>query len=439
MSFAAFICTALTPTDSMLAADDSVMCEAPAHRHIQLLSGIVIVLFSFGVPVVFGATLIRKAQQYDKETLGLNAALARRVAEKLNVNPAAAEYVIRDVVIGKDYSFIMDAYSPRYLYWEALDMIRKLFLVGLILLVGRGSIAQLTCAILFAFGFFALQVKVSPYKIAQDNTFRAATEFHVFIVIVCALVLEKTDVTREGFTTGAYDWSLFVTWVICIPGAFVVTVISKLRFVKRVLYGAQKGPRRAFDRCYVGLKNEADINEFKAFLEDVRGEVQGDAFTKVIEGKAWMGSLKASKVIHVGGLEGDDLEDEAKLAKLFGKFGTVAATTLRLRRIEEEGVRKVSWALISFATTGEADAAVAGVQLLAQPTLVAKKLDLSQAMTSTGSMMDVAQKHKQQLDAGANSFTELGAAQSKAGNTTVQPESKPKAPAPVQPEAKEEE
>ena len=94
-------------------------------------------------------------------------------------------------------------YVPAYLYWEALDMIRKLFLVGLILLVGRGSIAQLTCALLLSFGFFALQVKISPYKIAQDNTFRSATEFHVFIVIVCALVLEKTDVTREGFTTQA--------------------------------------------------------------------------------------------------------------------------------------------------------------------------------------------------------------------------------------------
>ena len=63
----------------------------------------------------------------------------------------------------------MDAYSPRYLYWEALDMLRKLALVGLVLLVGRGSTAQLACALLLSFGFFALQVKVCPYKIDQDN------------------------------------------------------------------------------------------------------------------------------------------------------------------------------------------------------------------------------------------------------------------------------
>jgi|EP01046_Picozoa_sp_COSAG06_P062399 hypothetical protein len=72
----------------------------------------------------------------------------------------------------------MDAFSPRYLYWEALDMLRKLALVGLVLLVGRGSTAQLMSALLLSFGFFALQLKISPYKISQDNTYRAATEFH---------------------------------------------------------------------------------------------------------------------------------------------------------------------------------------------------------------------------------------------------------------------
>eukprot|EP01045_Picozoa_sp_COSAG04_P017512 COSAG04_NODE_1553_length_6375_cov_2.448375_3_plen_123_part_00 len=66
---------------------------------------------------------------------------------------------------------------PRYLYWEAIDMLRKLALVGVVLVVDRGSAAQLFVALLLSFLFFALQVRIRPYKIAQDNTFRAATEF----------------------------------------------------------------------------------------------------------------------------------------------------------------------------------------------------------------------------------------------------------------------
>eukprot|EP01048_Picozoa_sp_COSAG05_P033366 COSAG05_NODE_13336_length_434_cov_0.689552_1_plen_80_part_10 len=70
-------------------------------------------------------------------------------------------------------------------------MFRKLALVGLVLMVGRGSIAQLSTAIIIAFGFFAMHVKSWPYKVDADNMFRAATELHVFIVILVALVLKN--------------------------------------------------------------------------------------------------------------------------------------------------------------------------------------------------------------------------------------------------------
>ena len=60
-----------------------------------------------------------------------------------------------------------------------------------------------------------------PYKIAQDNNFRAATEFHVFVVIVVALVLEQTDVgrelSRETLTSQFYDWTLFFSWLAPLP------------------------------------------------------------------------------------------------------------------------------------------------------------------------------------------------------------------------------
>ena len=52
-------------------------------------------------------------------------------------------------------------------------------------------------------------------------------------------------------------------------------------------------------------------------------------------------SSRASSVtaIHVGGLEGEELEDETKLEKLFSRFGMVVATTLRKRREGQCGGR----------------------------------------------------------------------------------------------------
>ena len=99
--------------------------------------------------------------------------------------------------------------------------------------------------------------------------------------------------------------------------------------------------------------------------------------------------------IHVGGLEGPELEDETALASLFGRFGTVLAATLRVRREVKHGKVVVSWALVSFSSAGEADAALAGsADLTAQhKDLVTRAVDEVQAAHSTGAMGDVMRTH----------------------------------------------
>ena len=99
--------------------------------------------------------------------------------------------------------------------------------------------------------------------------------------------------------------------------------------------------------------------------------------------------------IHVGGLEGPELEDEKALASLFGRFGTVLAATLRVRREVKNGKAVVSWALVSFSSAAEAEAALAGsADLAAQHTgLVTRKVDEVQAAHSTGAMGDVMRTH----------------------------------------------
>jgi hypothetical protein len=168
VSFAAFICRDLSPTTSVLEADDSVFCEDSGHQTLQALSGVVVAVVAFGLPALFGAVMIWAARSYDRETADRErVATAQRISTELKVDLTAVEYVMRDITIGRDYSFLMDAYKPRYLYWEALDMLRKLALVGVVLLVGRGTVAQLSVALVLSFGFFALHMKTWPYKIDQ--------------------------------------------------------------------------------------------------------------------------------------------------------------------------------------------------------------------------------------------------------------------------------
>lgn len=141
----------------------------------QWVSGCVIVVVNFGLPIALLYGLTSASSFYENNTRKEYADVARRMSTELGVELKTAEHVIRDIVVGQDFGFLMDAFQPQFLYWEALDMIRKLALVGLVLVVGRGSIAQLSTAIALAFGFFALQMRTWPYKVHSDNLFRAAT------------------------------------------------------------------------------------------------------------------------------------------------------------------------------------------------------------------------------------------------------------------------
>ena len=67
------------------------------------------VVFAIGLPVTFGVMLVMMARSYARNVAGSNAAIAHRLAEDLGVDEGEAEFVIRDLTIGEDYSFLMDA------------------------------------------------------------------------------------------------------------------------------------------------------------------------------------------------------------------------------------------------------------------------------------------------------------------------------------------
>ena len=102
--------------------------------------------------------------------------------------------------------------------------------------------------------------------------------------------------------------------------------------------------------------------------------------------------------VHVGGLDGE-LEDEEKLAEMFGRFGTVLAVTLRTRNEVQDGAQVVSWSLLTFAEEGEARKAVAGAEELGGA-LVVRSLDTQQALGSSGAMGQVMRTHRTRVKVG---------------------------------------
>eukprot|EP01043_Picozoa_sp_COSAG02_P046470 COSAG02_NODE_4349_length_5466_cov_31.632569_3_plen_1141_part_01 len=183
MAFATFECRELVKDEPtrILDADDRFLCDREEISQLQDLSLLVIIFFAVGVPVIFGAILWWNTRAYESQH---TTEVATRLAAQFKVDQMVANYVLRDVTtMGASFSFLLDAYKFQWYYWEMLDMLRKLLLVGLVLLVKRGSVAQNMVALVLSLAFFALQISAKPYKLQQDNIYRAATELHVFLVI----------------------------------------------------------------------------------------------------------------------------------------------------------------------------------------------------------------------------------------------------------------
>jgi hypothetical protein len=304
---------------SVLLDDDLVRCEDASHRTMKLLSLLVIVVVSVGVPVFFGSWIFIKARRYETQQQGLAAqqkvAAGTRTLRHEDVNSAhtsaatlalhvsraswgadgdadvvdpdptelaAIQTAIRDVTVLSDFAILVESYQPTFVYWEVIDMMRKLALVGLVVLVGRGSVAQIAAGSVLSFGFLALHIKFWPLKCVEDNILRSCAEVHVLVTIVMAFIMKMPPeiMQREKVQDDFYDWVLVTTLVVCLPVCSACALLSKLRRAQqRGLLQGGAGPRAAFERYKLGLASADDRRILREYFEAVGCDTAGGSDT----------------------------------------------------------------------------------------------------------------------------------------------------------------
>ena len=159
-------------------------------------------------------------------------------------------------------------------------MVRKLCLVGMLVVAGRGSVAQLFLAVVISFTSFSLQVKLEPYKHWEDNLFKAAVEVHIFLLVSVALVLKclryGEGAADEVLPIGFYDTVLIGSFIVGIPAGFAATVCAKRRMMEQVWQepaatsadGDDSGTakRRAIRLLHLGLTTNEDMRLLMAYF-----------------------------------------------------------------------------------------------------------------------------------------------------------------------------
>ena len=221
--FAVLNCRDL-PGTSRLVVDYAVDCDAS----IQQMAWLLIIPFSFGVPIglLVHLKLAKAARQ--KEFDGDVSRFVSRKMMLLLAHDSREDVVscIIDMEQSNRYGTFVSSFKPAYFWWEPIDLLRKLVLVGMLAVVDKGSIAQIWAGIILSFCFFALHVKTLPFRYWEDNLLKGLVEAHIFVVLLFALTL-KLDFHGESLNADDYDLLVTGSGVLMVPVAAVVCVALK--------------------------------------------------------------------------------------------------------------------------------------------------------------------------------------------------------------------
>jgi hypothetical protein len=280
-----FNCRDLDGGLTVLLMDYSVHCSTVTHRFFQAIAIAVIAVVSLGCPIAMVVMMIRRIDEY-RSGGASERFVARRVADELKLDDRVAADAIRDVSTGREYSFLVNAYKPRYYFWEGIDMVRKLLLVGMLVIAGRGSVAQLFLAVCVSCVSLMLQVNLAPYKHWEDNVLKTCVEVHLFLVVACALVLKCLGYKSSNELLGVsfYDGLLVLSFIACLPVAFVWTLSAKRSIMRDALRGndaaagqeammSVAAKQRAIRLLQLGLTTNEDLRLLASYFSKLENMV----------------------------------------------------------------------------------------------------------------------------------------------------------------------
>lgn len=161
MAFDAFSCYHFLQS-SWLKADVLVRCGSAEHRDVKALAWVGIIFYAIGL-------------------LLLNAALlyhARRAI--LTRNPT---------VLSRAIQFLYREFEPHLYWWELVEMLRRLLLVGLMILAGD-NMMQLITGLVLSVAFLLVQVQAKPYIHLSDDYLASFASFCLVVIFVCSFAFK---------------------------------------------------------------------------------------------------------------------------------------------------------------------------------------------------------------------------------------------------------
>ena len=174
--FKAFSCEHLDDGKYYVRSDYSIQCDSSKHVGIQVYAGVMIVVYTIGIPVFYGWLLFR-----DMDVL--------KVPESDRVY-----YYSRVVAI----SDLWQSYRPNVFYYEIVECLRRIILSSVVVFIYPNTSAQVAITLLLSFIFVMVYEVMRPYVSKWDTWMSRIGQIVVFVSMYLALLL-KVDVSGERY------------------------------------------------------------------------------------------------------------------------------------------------------------------------------------------------------------------------------------------------
>jgi hypothetical protein len=188
VAFETFNCNDLGDIGNYLKADYEVNCSSTEHIAAKRMAWGVIAVFAIGTPIGWAVMMFRDR----------NAKFLR---------------------------FFCSSYHPQYYYWECIEIVKKLLLVGFAVMFKQGSIVQLVCGMLVALFYLVLLLWCSPYNAgtALVNT----SSLMLVLSLFGALLIKVASGTNGSVYEEGYTTDFISGLMLCFNAAILMQVAAE--------------------------------------------------------------------------------------------------------------------------------------------------------------------------------------------------------------------
>lgn len=138
---------------------------------------------------------------------------------------------LKNSLVLSRYGFLYAAYRENVFLWDAWELIRTLFLTGIVILIWPGRTSQVIVAAMANLTFLIILQYIQPYKNNNDRNLAVLSDIALTLTMLIGLLIKTDTMHSENWNSTVVDVSLVViNGAVSIYAAYTILLPTCLGF-----------------------------------------------------------------------------------------------------------------------------------------------------------------------------------------------------------------